>query len=483
MAKYVAGALVALTVGVVLLYAANEPFEYDEAVYLGIVREIGRTSCPIRPTLDPHLYGNNPPAVLYLAALARALGIGTLGGARAVHVVLWGLTGVLATYGCARSLFGARAGLAALALLLTQSAFLREAAIVKFDTPLATIAVALVWAVQSKHRRALLIATALAALATFARYQGALLGPTIAATLFLGGRRRDALWIFAGAVTGGLLWVGLAEVCDGDLLTAVRTNLGRVSGISAEPWFHHGMLEYWGDVARALGAPLLVGVALLLLARRRQLLGDANLHLTLMWPLVTLVFCSSIALKAERYFFPAIPLLVVAVSSLAQHIPAKLHRAFAAGMVTVGVTAAAGQALLIERSELTDDFATLGALAAEKTPPGRALVTAQAQVAYFADRPYFVALFEPSPARVRAVLDDPRVCTLAWDTRTLLLHPSIPPTEKQALLSLIEPRFAALRAKPPEAAVWTRCTRGPLLSWNSSPSRKSHPGPASNIRR
>jgi 4-amino-4-deoxy-L-arabinose transferase-like glycosyltransferase len=90
----------------------------DEARYAEIAREMRARGDWVTPTLNATRYFEKPPLVFWLAGLARsAFGPGEM--AARLTPALFGLGGIVLTYGAGRRLFGREAGLAAAVVLGT----------------------------------------------------------------------------------------------------------------------------------------------------------------------------------------------------------------------------------------------------------------------------------------------------------------------------------------------------------------------------
>jgi len=251
-------AAVALVVGLYALTLAMSyrlPLVYDESIYLQIGQRVGQTGCPVIATGDGAVFADSPPLVMYVMAAARAVGGDGLMWLRSVHVTVWVLPCYVAMCVLAWRAFGPAAGLLAVASFFTQQGFMREAAEVKLDVPVASLAavflVSLSYVRDAASRRARALATAVCALcaglACVTKYQGVLLPFTGVVVLLAGrwmGPRPAAavrglpeLWLVAGAVVGGLAWFALNSVCGGNLVATVLANLRRVTFQTSETWF------------------------------------------------------------------------------------------------------------------------------------------------------------------------------------------------------------------------------------------------------
>lgn len=442
-------AAAAIVVGVVIAIGQTAPLDYDETVYFGIAREIGRVGCPIRPEGSGATFLNNPPLVCYASALFGTLGIASWPWLRLAHALLW--TSLLcAGVGRWARDEGRGAAALAIALLLAQPLFLREAALAKLDVPLAAIAALHLASAKDViargHSSRALVLTA--ALAVLVRYQGVLLACTSAPILWIAGRRRAAMGSLAGAAIGALIWIALATACGGDLLEAFGRNTARLAAADTEPWFRRSLPIFWRDLAGAVGPTTLVAAAIAIVLRGRTLAQRPALVLALAWLAVSFVFCSAIALKAERYFMPAFAAIAVLASSLPDAIAAKVNARAAKwsilGLVLAALVNALAVLLYPRPYELNDHYARVAARIDAMIAADDRVMLPYAQVAWLADRHYVISLFEPDAQRLLARLRDPNehIELVIRDARIAAFHPELDPTGRAAIDEYLSQHFA-----------------------------------------
>ena len=471
------GGLYALT----LAMSYRLPFVYDESIYLQIARRAVETGCPIIAEGDGHVFADSPPLVMYIMAAARVLGGDGLWWLRSVHVSVWVLPAYVAMFLLARRAFGAAAGLLALASFFTQQDFMREAAEVKLDVPVASLAalfllgLSYVWA-ESGRRRGLAIAmcAVCGGLACLTKYQGALLPMTGILVLLIGrwmgprpvaAARLPEVWLLAGAVVGGLIWFGLNSACGGNLVATLLSNLRRVTFQSSETWFHRPVLVYWSDLGRALGpVPVAGGIAGAVVWSGRLRMAP-RVMLVVAWVVVTFVFCSAIGLRHERYFMPAVPALFVLVGALAAaetyDLPYLRHHLTAARVVRLGVVALVlvwtavslratitGLADVARIGERSDTFyLRLAAVIRRVIPPEDRIMVSRPQTAYFAERNYFLSEYNVDGKALLSTLADPhnRITLIVQDSNQML-HPDMPAADQRQFWEYVQQHFSVSQA-------------------------------------
>jgi 4-amino-4-deoxy-L-arabinose transferase-like glycosyltransferase len=398
---------------------------------------------------------NNPPLQMYAVAAAGAVSR-ELAWLRGVHIALWVAPLFIVTAVAARQMFGARAALFAVLALFTQEELLREAAVVKLDVPLATLATAFVFAAWKGSARWIV---ALAVAAALVRYQGAFVGGSGFLVLLLLQRRRLAVLSLAGAAAGVLAWFAFATACGGSPLDALATNFGRLSSQANEPWFHKPILTYWRGLAGWVGPLLLAGVVGALLLERRT----PRILIPLAWVAVDFAFCSLIGLKAERYFAPALPALAIIASSIAapavaeqlktRGVSKRIHRVVLPLAVIAALASLATLYKTRPKDGLTDAYRRVGERVAALTDPDDRILLPHVQVAWFARRPYYVSVFEPDPDVVQAWLDAVEV--VVTDDRILTYHPNLGPADRNRLDAHLRAHFRRVES-PPHANILVR---------------------------
>lgn len=475
-----------------LAFSWSAPLVYDEAVYLQIAQKITTTGCPVDAAGRGGPFQDNPPLVMYVAALARAVGGSQLTWLRFVYVSLFALPAYIATWSLASAMFGPCGGLLALASLYTQRRFLVEASWVKLDVPLAAVTVLFALSVYrfrtvtsaSARQRAGIAAALLSALACLVKHQGALV-PLIGVLYLLLTRRRSIrevrpawpeLWLLAGAAAGGVVWLALNTACGGNLVNAVRANLLRTSSQTNEPWFHRPLLVYWADLATCVGPLMVGGFIASVVVWGRRLIADQRVLLLQLWVVVSFVFCSVIGLHNERYFLLAVPALALLIGSLAapeayetfsflRQRPAIARGVRLATMVAV---AAAAAALLprplaeLERQRQIGPrsnayYLALGSAVKQAIPPDERVLVSRVQTAYIAERNYFLSEYDVEAASLLDVLSNPenRITLVAMDSAQML-RDDMPAAEQQKVWDYVSRHFTTVPGASRSAAIYRR---------------------------
>jgi 4-amino-4-deoxy-L-arabinose transferase-like glycosyltransferase len=465
-----------------LFNAAKLPLAYDEAVYLQLARQITETGFPMRTVGSGEMFYNNPPLVPYITALTRLFAGDSLFWLRVVHVTLWALPLYGAIFFLTKRMFGSGAGLLAVASFFTQTPFLREAAHVQLDTTLAAVCTFFLWSLyrlwalpEGRARRLDYLSCAtLAGLACLTKYQG-ILAP-LCGVMYLGvvgcragsraARKRALLagsWVTAGAGVGLLLWLVVAISSGGDFLGAIGHNLKRVAYQTDEPWFHAPLPAYWQTLRVMLGPVYLVaGVALSVFLRGRQLWSDPRFLLLSLWGLLLLTFCSSIGLRAERFFYSACPALAVFIGSLASsetyrgswlaRRSGSLLRAARLAVIVGLVMATSWTAVRafsaarrLDGPEVNSRYREIGLAIQRAIPTDERVLLSRVEVAYFAERNYFLSQYDTESTTLLKTLEDPgERITLYVEDSPDMFHPSLPVDDRNRLQEYVESNFALL---------------------------------------
>lgn len=477
-----------------LAHSQAAPLVYDEAVYLQIAERITATACPINADGAGSPFLDNPPFVMYVAALARFVGGDSLGWLRFVQVTLFTLPLYVAVWLLADGLFGPAAGALALASLYTPARFVLEAAEVKLDVPLATVSALfllsmyrLVETTRPRTRFASAFACALlAGLACVTKHQGVLV-PAIGIVYLLitrwfhppAARLRPAipeLWIVAGTVAAGALWFTVGTVCGGDFLGALRANLLRTTFQSDEPWFHRSLPVYWTALTVAIGPVLTGGFFASAVVLGKRLVTERRVLLVAMWVVGVFVFCSAIGLRNERYFLPAVPGLAVLVGALAsadayehswflRRTP-RLARVLPVVAFLVVATASAVQVQqtisdlsrvgqIGQRSNAY--YVALGKAVKATIPRDERVMLSRVQTAYIAERNYYLSEYDIHASNVLALLSNPenRITGVAIDSRQML-RDDMPAAEQQEVWDYVQNHFTIVPGTPPGAQLYRR---------------------------
>jgi hypothetical protein len=166
---------------------------YDEAVYLRLARTIAECGLPLRRAYADfnyfRLFENSPPLVMYIAAVSQSWFPGQELPARLVHLAAFVLPTYVLVWWVAREHFGAWAGVASLAALLTSGSYMRMTSHVLLDIPLGFLGcLALVAFYHASsvpiRRRSWLLALAITTvLMVWTKYQAICVGAAIVAVL------------------------------------------------------------------------------------------------------------------------------------------------------------------------------------------------------------------------------------------------------------------------------------------------------------
>ena len=491
----VAACLVGSLYGITLARSQSARMSNDETVYLDSARQIAATGCPLQSVGAGSVFLDNPPLVPFATALARWTGATAVSELRSASVTLWSLSAYVGTFLLASRLFGLVAGATAVASLFSQRRFLISASFVELDVPLAALSMFFLYSLYLvvnstggvARRRAGIACATLIALALWTKYQAVLLplmglayivftspyGPLEA----IRKNWRPGVGMLAGAGVAVVAWYSLATSCGGDLFRAIDVNMARLTFETNEPWFHQPLLGrdgYWWNLARMLGPALVGGSTIAAALWGRRWFNDPRLKLLGLWILINLVFCSAIGLRSERYFFSASLAIAVMVGSLAsreayQSIEfLRTHPAWAKALrmilvASVIVYSALGASQFVaqndrlQRQSPNSDYETLADVVGWTIEKSHRLLTTSPQVAYLADRNYYVSHWEASGARWLKFVADPanRIELIVFASKPTL-HPNMSDDDRERVARYIGEHFATVPVDDVKAQVLRR---------------------------
>jgi 4-amino-4-deoxy-L-arabinose transferase-like glycosyltransferase len=377
-----------------------------------VVREMlarGEWLVPARPEGEP---ARKPPLYYWTAALTLGLFPGAPERALRLPSGLFATAAVLGTWGTARTVWGAAAGLPAALVLASAFEWTRAATSARVDMALAAALTAVLasWTLvlANRSRRWLVVAALGAALGTLAKGPVALVLPALVAVALAVVRREPAVWrvlhpvaVLGTAAVVAALWYAAAFRAEGGALVSivVQENLLRfVDADGARTGHAHppGYLVPLGLVGLLPWTPLL---PLALAPLRRETRGlPAVLAAT--WAVATLVFFSLAAAKRSVYLLPAFPAVALLVGAGVAHaptggplarvaraaarlyVPAAVVLALVTGAVALGVDVTAPLRPLLKPEDATGTAALLAeALRARTSIALLAVLTGAAAVA------------------------------------------------------------------------------------------------------
>ncbi len=303
---------------------AGTLWDQDETKYAQVAREILQTGDPITLHVNRAPWYVHPPLYMWLVAAT-----GRIAGFSTFTVRLWsGVFSVAAVYATmllGRTLFNARTGILAGAVIAVTFHFLVQSRLAVFDTVLLAFmllaAYAAVRGYQTGRRGDYLRFFIFAGLATLTKGPIGLALPGLVIAAFVSVRRAWSRWREVPWAAGlvlyaaiGLSWYAAEAVLHGG--TFVRTvlgyyGLGRFFGVvenQAGPWYYYIPILIIGGFPWTAFWP---AASVWHWRRRRE---DGSLFV-LLWCGIVIVFYSLAQTKLPNYVLPVYPLAAVGVAA------------------------------------------------------------------------------------------------------------------------------------------------------------------------
>jgi len=299
-------------------------FDQDEAKYTQVAREILRTGDPITLHVNGRRWFVHPPLYFWLVAATGSV-VGFSEFTARLWSAVFGLVGAYATYLVGTRLFGPRAALLGVAVLVSTFQYFAQSRLAVFDgVLLAFMLLAFHALLRARDGETGHVVTAglWAGLGTLTKGPIALLLPALVAAAFLALRRerppipRRTL-VAAAAVYAALAlpWYVVETVRHG--LPFLRTVIGyytvnRFLGVvegQSGPWWYYAPVLVLGAFPWTAFAFAAVAYHL----RRRR--ADGSL-LVLLWVAVTLAFYTAAGTKLPNYILPVYPALALGIGAL-----------------------------------------------------------------------------------------------------------------------------------------------------------------------
>lgn len=455
----------ALVVIQTIVLAQTYPLDYDESIYLDIASQISQTGFPQRSLGDGGPFLNNPPLVTYVAAAVMKLFGDDLAIQRTCFVILWMIPLVAGTAWLAHRSDNRWASLIAVMTLAGQSILLRDATRVKLDVPLGALSVLFLCCVHTfvnaRSRRTQMNScigfSVLAALACLVKYQGVLL-PAAAMLYFPYFRWRSSdrwsvrfpeVWIILACGVAGIIWIAVSTAAGGSLFDAVVLNSNRLAGTTTEVYgkaplrvFLLGLLL----VCTGLAATVSLLLALIRYAWKRQF--SSRFVLALVWTLLCLAFCSSIALKYNRYFYCALPAIAVLISESLPRSTRRFPDLFTGavlGVLSLGILLHGLQYWSrTGKGELNRSIRLIGESIRDQTADGDRILLTNTKFALFSNRNYYLSQYTTEVQDLIDQLSDEQkqiTCILAIDGNLPQLHPTVSQDDRDRLSRYISEHF------------------------------------------
>ncbi|MDQ7842482.1 MAG: glycosyltransferase family 39 protein [Armatimonadota bacterium] len=323
MSRALLGVLVAAALLFLVGLGRGTLFDQDEAKYTQVAREMLRTGDPITLHVNGTPWFVHPPFYFWLvAATGRVFGFSEF--TARLWSAVFGLVGAYATFLIGARLFGPRAALLAVVVLVSMFQYFAQSRLAVFDGVLVAFMLLTFYAflrARDGESHSLVSAGLWAGLGTLTKGPIALLLPALVAAAFLILRRerlpipRRTL-VVAAAVYAllALPWYVIETVRHGlpFLRTAigyytVNRFLGVVEGQSG-PWWYYAPVLVLGTFPWTACA-----VAAVLYHLRRRIEGSL---LILVWIGVTLTFYTAAGTKLPNYVLPVYPALALGIGAL-----------------------------------------------------------------------------------------------------------------------------------------------------------------------
>ncbi|MBI4019894.1 MAG: glycosyltransferase family 39 protein [Candidatus Aenigmarchaeota archaeon] len=368
----------------VYLYNINQGYWWDEAVYLGLARNIYQGNGYW--INEPGTESFRAPLFPHLIAGAWAFTGVSEGIAKAIPV-LFGLLSVIMSYFVARKVLSKEAGIITAALMATSSLFLFFEARALAETLFIFLALCFIYvhysAITGGKAQYYVLSGIIMSLAFLARYPGLILWVVYLVSPLALKKSKVSMKGFAIglALAVALLvpWIMIAQQYYGSPVGALAYQAGTVGG----QYYPGGWDFYFANWLEAFGVAGLFAVPGIAYALKRKKRGDA--YLLLMF-LISLLFFILLPRKEVRYLLNYFPvyLMVVSIGVACMVNSVKCKRA---ALVLVSLLLAAGLfaglANVNNNAEAGSALKEAGLWLKGNAPPGEAIMSQNYPVLYY----------------------------------------------------------------------------------------------------